>query len=160
MISSQGLASETLEVLRFLKRMTIGYRQFPPLYVDDFLLFADDKKQLRQWKEAITARLADLRLTIHPGAHPKPVNEGIPFLGFVIFPGARRLKRRKGIHFQRRLRSLIAAYHRGEIPLDRVSASVKGWVNHTRYANTTGLRKSVFRANIISNGKERAVHGS
>ena len=36
------------------------------------------------------------------------------------------------------------AYRRGEIPLERVSASVQGWVNHVRYGNTVGLRKAVL----------------
>lgn len=41
-------------------------------YVDDFMLFADDKRTLWRWKAALEARLARFRLTIHPGAHPAP----------------------------------------------------------------------------------------
>jgi hypothetical protein len=73
-------------------------------YVDDFLLFGDDKRMLWQWREAIIARLARFRLTLHVGrAHPRPVTDGIPFLGFEVFPDRRRLKRRKGLAFARRL---------------------------------------------------------
>lgn len=115
-------------------------------YVDDFLLFADDKQTLWAWKAALERRLARLRLTIHPGAHPRPVVEGIPFLGFVTYPDHRRLKRRKGIYYRRRLRRLATAYRAGEVPLDAVQASVRGWINHVRYANTVGLRKAVFRS--------------
>ena len=71
-------------------------------YVDDFLLFADDKRTLWNWREALIERLAALRLTIHEErAHPRPITEGIPFLGFVVFPTHRRLKRRKGIAYRR-----------------------------------------------------------
>ena len=70
-------------------------------YVDDMLLFADDKTTLWRWRAALVERLTRLRLTIHAGAHPRPVVEGMSFLGFVMFPARRRLKRRKGIHFQR-----------------------------------------------------------
>jgi len=77
-------------------------------YVDDILLFAKDKAILWVWREAVIKRLARLRLTIHPGVHPCPVSEGIPFLGFITFPQSRRLKRRKGIYFQRKLRTLMA----------------------------------------------------
>ena len=113
-------------------------------YVDDLVLFADDKATLWQWKEAVIERLARLRLTIHRGAHPRPVEEGIPFLGFLVFPERRRLKRRKGLHYRRKLWSLWAAYCRGEIQLERVTASVQGWVNHARYGSTVGLRKAVL----------------
>lgn len=113
-------------------------------YVDDALLFAADKDTLWEWLHAVEARLADLRLTIHPGAQPRPVTEGFPFLGFEIYPQKRRLKRRKGLYYQRKLRRLVAAYARGEIPLEKLTASVQGWSNHARYANTVGLRKAVL----------------
>lgn len=60
------------------------------------------------------------------------------------FPDHRRLKRRKGVYYARKLRRLAAAYARGEITLDDMTASVQGWVNHVRYGNTTGLRKALF----------------
>lgn len=114
-------------------------------YVDDFLLFGKEKAVIWGWKKAIRRRLARLRLTIHKGAHPWPVEEGIPFLGFVIYPDRRRLKRRKGIWYRRRLHRLIAAYRAREIPLERLTASVRGWTNRARYGNTVGLRKAVLR---------------
>jgi RNA-directed DNA polymerase len=113
-------------------------------YVDDLLLYADDKGTLWRWREPVVERLAQLRLTIHPAAHPRPVSEGIPFLGFVVFPTHRRLKRRKGIAYRRRLKRLLAAYAMGEIPLEQVTASVQGWVNHVRYADTWELRRTLF----------------
>jgi len=114
-------------------------------YVDDFLLFGDDKAQLWAWKAALIERLARLRLTIHESAaQVRPASEGIPFLGFVVYPERRRLKRRKGIAFVRRLRGLAARCAAGEIALEQVQASVQGWINHVRYANTTGLRKGVL----------------
>ena len=61
------------------------------------------------------------------------------------FPDHRRLKRRKGVYYARKLRRLAAAYARGEITLDDMTVSVQGWVNHVRYGNTTGLRKALFR---------------
>jgi len=115
-------------------------------YVDDALFFADDKATLWAWLAAVQERLAMLRLTIHPGTHPKPVSEGIPFLGFIVAPQHRRLKRRKGVYYQQKLRRLIIAYHAGQIPRTKVDTSVRGWINHVRYANTVGLRKAVFRA--------------
>lgn len=118
-------------------------------YVDDFVLFADDKRVLWHWLDRIELRLATLRLTIHPGAHPRPVSEGIPFLGFIVFPEHRRLKRRKGIHYQRKLRGMIDAYHAGEISRDKIHASVRGWINHVRYGNTVGLRKALFVKNAL-----------
>ena len=123
-------------------------------YVDDILLLADDKATLWAWKAAIIERLARLRLTAHPGAHPRPVTEGIPFLGFIVYPDHRRLKRRKGIHFRRRFVARLQQYQTGEITLDELTASVHGWINHVRYANTIGLRKAMLRSIIITPPQE------
>jgi RNA-directed DNA polymerase len=114
-------------------------------YADDSLLFADDKTTLHGWRQQVLYFLADLRLTLHEGrAHPYPVTEGIPFLGFIVFPTHRRLKRRKGIAFRRRLKALVRAYAAGQIPFEQVDASVQGWINHARYGDTWGLRRAMF----------------
>ena len=113
-------------------------------YVDDFLLFGDDKRTLWAWRDELVARLRELRLTIHPGTHPRPVTEGVPFLGFVVYPNRRRLKRRKGLYYRRRFYGMIQRYAAGAITLEQLTASVQGWVNHVRYGNTVGLRKAVL----------------
>ena len=118
-------------------------------YVDDFLLFADDKPTLWHWKNALEKRLARYRLTIHPGAHPRPVSEGVSFLGFIVFPDRRRLKRRKGIFYRRKFKRLVDQYHQGVISLETIQQSISGWVNHLRYGNTVGLRKSILREAVL-----------
>lgn len=125
-------------------------------YVDDLLMFADDKTTLWAWRDRVVDRLARLRLTMHAGAHPRPVAEGIPFLGFVIVPERRRLKRRTGVHFSRRLRALVADFHAGLESLDDVQASIRGWVNHARYANSVGLRKAVLRQAVLRPARRAA----
>jgi len=117
-------------------------------YVDDLLLFADDKATLWRWRAALIERLANLRLTLHSSAHPRPVNEGIPFLGFTIFPQHRRLKAQRGIAFVRRFRRLQRNYAAGQISRDQVTASVRGWVNHVRYGDTWRLRCAVLGTGI------------
>ncbi len=114
-------------------------------YVDDFLLFTDDKAKLGAWRAAIVERLAGLRLSLHLNrAQVYPVNDGIPFLGFRVYPAHRRLKRRKGAAFQRRFNARVAQLAAGEIGLDQLNASVGGWVNHVRYGDTLGLRRAIL----------------
>jgi retron-type reverse transcriptase len=147
-LTSQFWANCYLDPLdQFVKR-GLGCRGYVR-YVDDFVLFADDPSTLWRWRDAIEDRLAALRLTIHPGAHPRPVTEGIPFLGFIVFPDHRRLKRRKAVHFARKFKKLIAGYQAGSYGLDAVTASARGWANHARYGNTTALRESVFARNPL-----------
>ena len=77
-------------------------------YVDDFALFGDNKGVLWEWKAAFKERLAGLRLTIHENsAQVLPTVNGIPWLGFVIYPGYRKVKARKVRHATRRLGNAI-----------------------------------------------------
>jgi len=109
-------------------------------YVDDFLLFGDSKRELMIWRERILKRLERFRLTLHEGsAYPKPVTEGIPFLGFQIFPDHRRLKPRKGYAFRRKFFHLAKLAAR-----EKINASVLGWINHVRHGDTFGLRRSLL----------------
>jgi retron-type reverse transcriptase len=116
-------------------------------YVDDFLLFADDKRTLWAWKRALVARLADLRLTLHAGsAQVKPVTQGIPFLGFVVYATHRLLKRRKGIAYRRRLHDLLRRYDGSVATRTLIEGSLRGWLNHVRYGDTWGLRRALLKA--------------
>lgn len=115
-------------------------------YVDDFLLFSDSKTKLNKWRNAIIARLARLRLTLHEEkAQVRPAEEGVRFLGFMVYPTHRLLLRRKGVHYRRNLRRLLQAYHQREIGRNRIESSIRGWINHVRYADTWGLRRSVLK---------------
>jgi hypothetical protein len=110
-------------------------------YVDDFMLFGDSKAELWEWRAALVARLACYRLTIHAETgYPRPAGEGIPFLGFIVFPTHRRLKRRKGIAYRRKLKRLLQT---GTQP--QIKASVQGWINHARYGDTYGLRRALLK---------------
>jgi retron-type reverse transcriptase len=119
-------------------------------YVDDFILFADEKATLWAWRDAMEGRLARLRLTMHAGEAPRPVEEGLPFLGFVVHAEARRLKRRKGLAFARHWRALTEAYAAGALSLERLTATAQGWANHTRYAGCVGLRKAMWEKPLRS----------
>ncbi len=115
-------------------------------YVDDFLLFADDKTTLHQWRAEIIGFLQSLRLTIHENrAQPKPVEQGIPFLGFTVYPDHRRLKRSKGITYRRHLKTLWRRYQSGEITREQGRASVMAWLGHVQHGDTYGLRHKLFR---------------
>jgi len=117
-------------------------------YVDDFLLFGKDKSQLWEWRQALIKRLERYRLTIHEKiAFPRPVKAGIPFLGFVVYPTHRLLKRRKGIAYSRHLKRLLQ-----DGSQEKIKASVQGWVNHVRYGDTYGLRKALLsKFNLLEN---------
>ncbi len=115
-------------------------------YVDDFLLFSNDKRTLWQWRAAIMARLAELRLTLHEGkAIVAPASEGVRFLGFVVYPDHRLLLQRKGLYFRRKLRYLLLKYRANTIDQTQIKVVLQGWINHVQNGDTWGLRRSILK---------------
>ena len=116
-------------------------------YVDDFLLFHDDKALLHDWKMAIAAFLDERRLQLHPRKSVVfPTRLGIEFLGFRHFATHRRLRQGNARCFKRKLQRQAAAYAAGELPLEKVTQSVQSWVAHAAHGDTWRLREAVLRS--------------
>jgi hypothetical protein len=54
------------------------------------------------------------------------------------------VKARKVVHATRRLGQRYAAYRTGEISSAEFNASVQGWINHVRFADSWGLRRHML----------------
>jgi len=135
------------ELDQFVKRQ-LGCRGYVR-YADDYLLFGDDKRRLWAWKDEIRHFLAGLRLTMHERRSTVyPVKNGIPFLGFTVFPDRRRLRRRNGVAFGRRLRHWHRCVARGEMTIEDLLGKVRGWIAHAEHGDTWRLRSSLLRTPI------------
>jgi retron-type reverse transcriptase len=121
-------------------------------YVDDVLLFSDDKNVLHEWRDAIVKLLQSLRLTIHESkAQPRPSGTGVSFLGFQVFPDHRRLKPANGYAFQQRVKKAI-----GDTTLTQkdLQTSLVSWLNHASYGDTWNLRRSILSKAGIYGGND------
>jgi RNA-directed DNA polymerase len=72
------------------------------------------------------------------------VQHGIPWLGFLVYLTYRRVKARNVHNFRRRLRECWREFCAGAISFAEFDASVQGWINHVRHADTWGLRQRVL----------------
>ncbi|MSR59927.1 MAG: RNA-dependent DNA polymerase [Planctomycetaceae bacterium] len=114
-------------------------------YVDDFLLFADDKRTLANAREEIAAFLGKLRLRLHPKKNVVfPVTEGIRFLGYRVYPTHRLLAKENVWRFLRRVRQMQADYRRRRTTLPEIRERLMSWSGHARHADTHRLREYLF----------------
>ena len=132
-------------------------------YVDDFLVFSNDKAMLAVLREEADAKLAELRLRLHERKQRIfPVAEGVPFLGFRVYPHDRKLLPASVKRARRRLVRMAEEYERGATSMDKVRRSVCAWIAHAAHGNTEGLRRcllegAVFRASGQQCGAGRLV---
>lgn len=115
-------------------------------YMDDFLLFSDDKQELNRWREAIRDFLAArLRLQLHPRKSVVfPVHTGLDFCGFRLFPTHRRLRKSSVRRFVKRFRRQRAAFQAGDLPFAEMNQSVQCWIAHASHGDTWRLRQRIF----------------
>ncbi len=115
-------------------------------YMDDFLLFAEDKETLSHALTDIRTFISNrLNLSLKEKAvYLAPVSQGVPFLGFRIYPRSVRLQREKWVRFQRRVANLERAYIKGLIEERQLAASVESMVGHIQHADTMVARRAFF----------------
>jgi retron-type reverse transcriptase len=142
--TSQFFANVYLNPLDHFIRRTLQPAAYVR-YVDDFLLFGDDKRELGAMRERIEEFLAALRLCIHSRkSRVYRTSEGVTFLGWRIFPGRARLVRGNVVRFRSRLRRLQQDFGKGAMNWAEVSQRVRAWVAHAEQGDTWRLREQVF----------------
>ena len=115
-------------------------------YVDDFVLFSNDKKQLAQWREAIVERLAALRLSPHPDkTHIHCTKAGVPFLGYRVFPCYRYMLKIKTHRYRRYLRSMLELRRRKQLSPQTLENRLNSWLGHLRFGQNKRLEQSIFQ---------------
>ncbi len=126
-LTSQLLANSFLTpVDRAIKR-ELHCRRYVR-YMDDLVLVGDSKRQVQQWREAVVSLLEARRLCAHPRkTHCYPVRNGVPFLGYRVYPHRRRLLRTGIRRFMGRMRRYARAVAAGTMDVERVSASLTAW---------------------------------
>ncbi len=150
--TSQFWANCYLHPLDLFIKQDLGCRAYVR-YCDDLLLFADDKPTLHRWRKQVITFATTLRLTLHENrAQIVPVQAGLPFLGWRVYPFARRLKRRNVIAFTRRFRRIRARYAAGACTLADLDQQIQGWIGHARHGNTLALRRSLLRVPLPRRG--------
>jgi len=115
-------------------------------YVDDFVLFSHSKEELLEWKARMEAHLSGLRLLLHPNkTQIYQTADGVPFLGFQVFPYFRYVRKEKVRRYRRFLQSKIRDYLAGNIPPDRLEMALNAWLGHIRFGQSIRLEKQVFQ---------------
>ena len=142
--TSQFFANVYLDPLDHFVKERLRFKGYVR-YVDDFLLFSNDKRQLNEARERISEFLVQLRLRLHPRKNAIfPVEDGIRFLGYRVFPTHRLLAKENVWRFLRRVRRMQNDYRDGGITLSEIKQRLMSWSGHARQADTHRLREYLF----------------
>ena len=113
-------------------------------------------EQLAQWRDELSAFLAtELHLGLKERTEPAPLGNGADFLGYIVRPGYRLVRRRVVGNLHERLvafeRELVRRNRAGtsiDLPLaarQRLQAILASYWGHFRHADSYRLRQGIFR---------------
>lgn len=144
-LTSQYFANHLLGQLdQFVKRelRVRGYCRF----MDDFILFGSAAAELHRQRAEIRRFLADaLRLRLKESATcVGATRDGVPFLGFRVFPGVVRLQGARWRRMRGKIRRQEQAFRKGRLSADQLVRSVRSSIAHIEHAATRRLRRKIF----------------
>ncbi|MGH9838254.1 MAG: reverse transcriptase domain-containing protein [Blastocatellia bacterium] len=144
-LTSQYFANLYLGELDHFVKERLGIEGYER-YMDDGLIFGDDKPSLHRTLAAVRTFL-DERLKLElkeETVRIAPVSAGISFLGSRVFPGMIRLGGGNWRRFRRAVREREAAYLAGEIDERTLARSVSSMTGHLMHADTLAARRRFF----------------
>lgn len=168
-LTSQFFANVYLNELDQFVKHELKCRRYVR-YVDDFVLLHEDPAQLVAWRDAIEAFLGErLGLELKARAEPRPVSEGVDFLGYIIRPHYRLVRRRTVHRFHRVLAEFERRHVRADayrLPLaarERLRAQVASYRAHLAHAASHRLWQRCLARfpwlGELFDRPQRAAHG-
>ena len=114
-------------------------------YVDDFVLFGENKSQLNDWKTDLSKYLTTLRLIPHPNkTQGHLTRNGVPFLGFQVYPYYRYVRKEKIKRYIRYLKYNMKLRSTGHLSPQSLEDKLNAWLGHVRFGQCERLEYSIF----------------
>lgn len=140
---SQHLANFYLGHLDHWVKETLRVRGYVR-YMDDFILWADDKAGLQGHLKAICGFLAvELQLDLKDNVQLNRSARGVPFLGFRVFPRRLTLGPHARRRFARRLRGYEKEFRSGRWSESDLQRHAEALLAYVESADTLELRRSI-----------------
>ena len=119
-------------------------------YMDDFILFAENKNTLHGQLEKIRLFLHEnLKLILKEKVTMiAPTFEGVPYLGFRVFPGMIRLKRENLVRMRRTITKKEKLFKRGIITEKSLIQSVNSILAHVSHMDSLGARRKIIEKSL------------
>ena len=115
-------------------------------YVDDFVIFDNDKACLHDINRQMTGFLSQIRLVPHPNkTHIHRVEDGVPFLGFQVTPQYRVIKKENTKRYFRFISKKLEMRRLNQISPQDLENGLNAWLGHVRFGQNKRVENRVFR---------------
>lgn len=143
-LASQIFANLYLNGLDHYLKETIKCKHYIR-YMDDLIVFGNDKEMLNEIKDAVEEHLKSLRLELHPNkSQIYLTKKGVCFLGYKVYPTHRLVIRKNIKRLRQRIKRYFWALRLGLINHQKILCSVQSWLGYAIHADSFDLRKGIL----------------
>ncbi len=142
-LTSQYFANHYLSGLDHFIKETLACKAYIR-YMDDMLLFHQEKETLKEWKKAIDTYLSEKSDNQLKPTLLNYVDRGIPFLGYIIFPRNLRLLHKSKMRFIRKYYQAEQALAQEEISQKEYQRKILPLLSFIDQVGHVYFRKSII----------------
>lgn len=148
-LTSQHFANLYLDQLDHYIKDTLGIKGYVR-YMDDFICFANSKIELWELLSKIDIFvIQNLKIELKAKVTQiAPVSEGIPFLGFRIYPQIIRIKRENLSRMKNKIKRKEIQFKKGHLSERDLVNSVGSIVAHVNHVNSLSVRRKIFKESL------------
>ena len=111
-------------------------------YMDDVIILSSSKAQLQEWKVRIASFLeTELELQLNNKTCIRPINQGIEFVGYRVWPDKVVLRKKTTLHIKRVLKAKKEAYRVKEISFKQATDTLQSYFRMMKYCDTMHRRR-------------------
>ena len=143
-LTSQYFANHYLSGLDHFIKEQLGFKAYVR-YMDDLVLWHNDKSVLKSAKENIAALVENNLLC---ELKPEALNRtrlGVPFLGYRIFPHHVWLLHKSKVRYIRKMRYIQERYDTGDWSEEKCALHARPLIAFTEHADAKAFRRKVLR---------------
>jgi len=144
-LTSQFFANIYLNALDHFVKQSLGYKAYVR-YMDDLIQFSNDPQGLKQALKRIE-QYVEQQLDLHIKPQSVQINrvdQGIPFLGYRIFPKLLRIRRENLKRCLKGIERTERAYTKGKISAEVLFQSTRSRMGFIGFSSSSMLSKSIW----------------
>lgn len=149
-----------LDQLDQLAKRTFGIKKYIRL-MDDTVILHPDKSVLHKYKKEFSEFLSDvLHLRLNNKTAIRPINQGMEFVGYRIWPHKVRLRKSTSLRMKRRLKKVQEDYRNYEMSFEKANDTVMSYMSLMKHCDCEALKTKIFSDFVLTHNPKGAAASS
>lgn len=128
-------------------------------YMDDVIILSNSKAQLQEWKVRIASFLeVELELQLNNKTCIRPINQGIEFVGYRVWPDKVVLRKKTTLHIKRVLKAKKEAYRVKEISFKQATDTLQSYLGMMKYCDCDALKEKILNDFVLTHADMKQIY--